>query len=624
MTKKKKLIIAAVSVAIILVGIILTIVLVSQKRYNNYTRERMEFNNHTTMTEVGFGTTYHASNAALYNNGTQVITDNLGKYGIYSYKENRVLLAPEYDDVVAITDDTEDNHTYFQLVDNDSPNRLRIVDERGKDIPALVYDETEAKTSVDIKTKEIKIKESWGEKKASAGKTFEKTKVWVDTFRYVKDYMGENYHYETWEVKTIDGKVYTNIYDMTDNRKLVQTMGIESGISYEVENPELVILTDGTIRFVTYREVKSANNDTKSLEYSVYDNNYNLKGTAKISGQMLDTMTYGNLTTTNIRVGNNLIFQTVTQGTERKYDFVEDSSILPVYCNYTTYKLNLNNGDLGEIKLNYLINADTSNLAPDASPATVINDDVTALDVIKIKDKKLDKSTIILVNNRMQTTEINYGIDTMVKITGNRFMAIAIPKTNDETYNLNNIQYNLIDGNFKLICSFGNIKNYFATNNSIIIDNGTTQYVTDMNGLVLKTYESGQAINIQNDEYYLVRVEEEIEGKIKTEYYLERMSERDSTPVYSKTDTVEGYTSGANTYSKVEIVNTSYLSLYIRVTSVGSTNYTYEICNFEGKVLQTIQLVADTAKTITLLDATAVGDDYAIVSFDGKTFCIDR
>ena len=186
------------------------------------------------------------------------------------------------------------------------------------------------------------------------------------------------------------------------------------------------------------------------------------------------------------------------------------------------------------------------------------------------------------------------------------------------------MSYNLIDNNYNLVCKLGDIDDYFTTKDSLIIEKDDTTYVCNLDGLIVKTYEEDEVINIYNENYYMVKVNSVVEGKNKTEYYLERLSQRETNPIYSKVDTETAYISGDKTYDKVVLTYNENFSVVTKITKKADTNFTYEIYNFDGEKLFTMEMVSDTAKTISLYDSTSVGEDYVIVSFDGKGFVLDR
>ena len=605
MSKKKKIIISAICVGVILIGIILTIVLVNLKRFSTYTESKISYNNHTTMKTAGYGTKYHTNNSAMYQNGTQIILDNTNKYGLYSWKSDEVLVAAEYDEITCVKGKTMGNKSYFQLKDNDRPNQIKLADERGNLLNSVTYDETEAKTFTHIMTKSVKVKESWGKLKASANRGFEKKSVFVTSFVFDSEFKGEGYHYEVWRLTTTDGHTYRNIYDMNEGRELIQTIGIKAGLEFSTGDLAPIVLQNGDLRFISM-SITTTEDGYKSFTYSIYDEDYNLKNTAVINANKVDSAIVD-----AVPVGDNLLIQTREIATEKKYNFTETTTDGIKYYNYTTYKLSLKTGKLSENKINYIINSEAT------SPYTVMNNNTTILDVTKIKDKKAGDTTFIVINNRFQTKEIGYAVDEITEINKDRFMAVA----DNGVYGTS---YALIDDNYNLVHNFGNIDSYFTTNDSIIINRNDTTYICDLDGLVVKVYEDDEVINIYDDTYYMVKETSVVEGKTKTEYYLERLSLREDKPIYSKVDTETAYISGDRTYEKVVLTYNENFSLVTKITKIADTNYKYEFFNFDGKLLLTVELVADTAKVVSLYDSSAVGDDYVIVSFDGKSFVLDR
>lgn len=557
------------------------------------------------MSAAGFGTAYHTNNSNMYENGTQIILDNTNKYGLYSWKTDEILVAAEYDEITCVKSSTKGNKSYFQLIDNDRPNQIKLVDEKGALLPTITYDETEAKTFTTIKAKTIKVKESWGNLKASVSSRPEDKQEYITSYVFDSEYKGEDYHYEVWKVTTEDGHVYRNIYDMTEDRKLIQTIGTKEGKTLDAEDLSLVVLDNGDIRFLSVTSNLSKDG-IKSVSYNVYDEEFDLINSAVINGNKIE-----NVDSTAVPVGDNLLIQTKEIATENKYDFTEITANEIKYYNYTTYKLSMKTGKLTENKINYIINADAT------SPYAVINGNTTVMDVRRIKDKKADDTTFIVINNRFQTKEIGFAIDSITEINEDRYLAVA----DNGAYGMS---YNLIDNNYNLVCKLGDIDDYFTTSNSLIVNKDDTTFICDLDGLIVRTYENNEVINIYNENYYMVKVSSIVEGKNKVEYFLENLSQRESNPIYSKVDTETAYISGDRTYEKVVLTYNENFSLVTKITKIADTNFKYEIYNFDGQLLLTVEMVADTAKNITIYDSTAVGEDYVVVSFDGKGFVLDR
>lgn len=605
MSKKKKIIISSICIGIILIGIVLSVVLVNIKKYSTYTESKISYNNHSKMTASGFGTAYHTNNSNMYENGTQIILDNTNKYGLYSWKTDDILIAAEYDEITCVKNTTKANKSYFQLINNNNrPNQIKLVDEKGELVNAITYDETEAKTFTTIKSKSVKVKERWGNLKATVNRAEDK-KVYIDSFTFDSEYKGEDYHYEIWSLTTEDGHTYRNIYDMTDGRELVQTIGAKIGLDFDTGLLDLYVLNNGDIRFVSMK-LNTTQDGLKSVTYDIYDEDYEL-----INSSVLNANKFDNDSSIVALVGDNLLIQTKEMATEKKYDFTETTGSEIKYFNYTTYKLSMKTGKLSENKINYIINTDATN------PYAVINGNTTVLDVTRIKDKQATDTTFIVINNRFQTKEIGYAVDSITEINEDRYMAVA-------DNGLLGMSYNLIDNNYNLVCKLGDIDDYFTTKDSLIIEKDDTTYVCNLDGLIVKTYEEDEVINIYNENYYMVKVNSVVEGKNKTEYYLERLSQRETNPIYSKVDTETAYISGDKTYDKVVLTYNENFSVVTKITKKADTNFTYEIYNFDGEKLFTMEMVSDTAKTISLYDSTSVGEDYVIVSFDGKGFVLDR
>lgn len=615
MSKTKKIVIASICTGIIVLGVILSVILVSIKRFSTYTELENSYNKHTVMDSSTLSSAYHTSNSTVYENGTQIVKDNLEKSGIYSWKEKKMLVPAIYNEITCIESSTEANKSYFQLIDHLNTNRINIVDEKGQSLNCLIYDEDTAETYVNIKTKTVEIKGKGNDQHASVSKKFHNKKVSITSFTLEDELKGEGYHYEFWKLTTTSGETYTNIYDMTEDRKLIQTIGITEGLDIDTNDLSPIALTNGDIRFVS-TEVETDSNGISAISINIYDKNYNLKKAVHIDSTLISAINNGNVA----YVGNNLLFQAIESATEKDYDFTREGSEGIEYYNYTTYKLNLKSGTFGEIKFNYII----------TSSECIINQSTSLLGVNKIKDKKLGNQAYLLINNKLQTRELDYSFNNpLVKLNDNRFVAINSSSLSSDTATIT-----LIDKNYKKICDLGSYDtsetDMFNTQNSIVINDGDKTYIRDMNGVIVKTYDSDKVIvhNIYNENKYMVEVEYEDQNTSKTTetplkaYYLEDLGVRDEYPIYLENKDNNTVISGSTYYADVILDYNENYSLVIKITSNNGA-YNYGFYNFDGDLLYTVYNVSDTAKRVSIY-GSSIGEDYVIISFDGKQFVLDR
>lgn len=615
MSKTKKIVIASICTGIIVLGIILSVVLVSIKRFSTYTENEVSYNKHTYMDATSLSSAYHTSNSTIYENGTQIVKDNLERCGIYSWKEKRMLVPATYDEITCIQSSTETHKAYFQLIDHSNPYKIIIVDEKGESINALTYNESKAETLATIKTKKVEIKGKGDNQKAKVSKKFTNKEIVISDFTLDREEIGENYHYEFWELTTSSDETYINIYDMKNDRELIQTIGITEGLDVDTRDLSPMILISGDIRFVN-TSYTADSNGLSSISLNIYDKNYNLKNEISITSEIISNVNTNTFTT----IGNNLIFQTQEVANEKDYDYATEGTDGLEYYNYTTYKINLKSGAFGEIKFNYLIN----------STECVINQSTTLLSATKVKSKALEGITHILVNDKIQTRELDYSFNTdLLKLDDNRFVAL-----NTTSSSSNQASLTLIDKNYKKICDLGTYSmsdsEVFCTQNSIVIKGSDTTYIRDMNGVIVKTYDSDTVIvhNIYNENKYMVEVEYENSNTGRAAemphkaYYLEDLGVRDEYPIYLENRDNGTVISGTTYYTNVILDYNENYSLVIKITSNNGA-YNYSFYNFDGDLLYTVYSVADTAKRVSLY-GSSVGEDYVIISFDGKQFVLDR
>ncbi len=607
MSKKKKIIVASICAGVLILGAILAVVLINIKRFSTYTDTVITYNDHTFMVKTGYDTTYHTDNARIYENGTQIIKDNQNKFGIYSYKNNCVLVAPEYDSIEAIENKTDGGKTYFLLKYDDQPNNLKIVDENGKDMGLVWYDSTAQKAYTYAKEKSVVTKEKRGKITTKEG-DFVSKKTYISSVSFDSEYIGEKYHYETWKFETENGDEFTNIYNLNKDRELVQSMGINNGLNFEEASSYPLFLENGDIRFVS-QIFEYNGTELKSTSMVIYDQNYNLKN--KVSLGLTDTWT-------SVYVGDKLLIQTKEYGSETDYTYRVSGENGIEYYKLTTYTIDLKNGKLKTKKFNYVLNTD-------GSKHSTINQNTTILDVQKIKDRKItDTTTYLLINNRLQTKEVDFMVKSLTKITNDRFIA----KTTSKTQN----NYILINNKFERVCDFRGIDSYFTTSESIIVTANDKTYVCNLDGLILKTYDKSDITDIHHDTYYMVKEESVEGGKVKTDYYLERLGIRNSNPISSHIAGDENYYSNGEAYTEVKLIcdisGKSVVSLVMTISKINDTTYTYKFFDFDGKLLTSISNIPNALKSPVFLNSASgnysYSDDYVLVTFDGVTYMLDR
>ena len=571
MTKKKKIIISSIVVGVVLLSIVLTIILVNIKRFDMRYTDKFDFNNHTTLNviERDSNLTYYET---TYGNGTQRIKDNAtSKQGVYSYIDNKNLAEPIYDDVSMLKNFVDTGKTYFKLTDNTKGNKIQIIDEKGKDVAFLKYDEDKKMTTSEIKTKTIDLQEKNDSVKSKINNKFHNETITVKsakpyessglTDNYLSTYfMEDQYHYEVWELKTIDDITYINLYKIEDGKHtLIQTLNNETGISLESQNLELDFLVDGTPILINTREIKYGST-TQASQYEMYDINFNLKGKSQINSSISSRIV------SSFRIGNVKLFQTITEATEEKYDFFILGTDSMLYYTIKTFKINLKNADISEVNFDYLI----------TSATTDFNLETVLINATKIKNKKLTTQENLLINEKMQTKKIDYDFNTITKVNKDRFIT--------STDGIKN--FNLIDRNYNLIAHLENFSSVYATNDAIIVKDSNHTYICNSDGVVIKKIANTNFIYLADNKYYMRSTQRTTDAGIYTDYYLEDLGLSEEEPLYTKNPS--DYTFNGETYNNVILVNKDYATLVIAVKSTGA-KYTYSVYTIDGNHLGDVE-----------------------------------
>lgn len=571
MTKKKKIIISSIIVGVLLLSIVLTIILVNIKRFDMRYTDKFDFNNHTTLNviERDSNLTYYET---TYGNGTQKIKDNsTSKQGVYSYIDNRNIAEPIYDDVSMLKNFVDTGKTYFKLTNNTQGNKIQIIDEKGKDVAFLKYDEDKKITTSEIKTKTINLQEKNDSVKSKINNKFHNETITVKsakpyetsglTDNYLSTYfMEDQYHYEVWELKTIDDITYINLYKIEDGKHtLIQTLNNETGISLESQNLELDFLVDGTPILINTREIKYGST-TQATQYEMYDINFNLKGKSQINSSISSRIV------SSFRIGNVKLFQTITEATEEKYDFFILGTDSMLYYTIKTFKINLKNADISEVNFDYLI----------TSATTDFNLETVLINATKIKNKKLTTQENLLINEKMQTKKIDYDFNTITKVNKDRFIT--------STDGIKN--FNLIDRNYNLIAHLENFSSVYATNDAIIVKDSNHTYICNSDGVVIKKIANTNFIYLADNKYYMRSTQRTTDAGIYTDYYLEDLGLSEEEPLYTKNPS--DYTFNGETFNNVILVNKDYATLVFAVKSTGA-KYTYSVYTIDGTHLGDVE-----------------------------------
>lgn len=616
LTKKNKIILSSVIVGVILLGVILTIILVNIKRFSLKPTDEINFNSHTQLVEINFDAETSAV-GTVYNNGAQVIKNNSTlKQGIFSYKQNKKIVDTIYDNVTVINTGGSYSKTYFKLKNSGSAS-FEIVDENGIKVDFLNSVETsleggvfEIKPVANIKAKTINLSERNQKIKTKINNKYHDKTIVVKSIAFDQSYSDyDGYYndnldgYETWKITDENDVTYTNLYKIKDGKHvLIQTLDNQLGVTVDSKQFMLEFLNDGTPIFINIREIKFES-QTQGYEYDIYDINFNLKGTAKIETSLIDDGK-------QFRIGNSIFIQEIKPATEDKYDFSSINSVLGTTSYYTidTYKFSLKNGSFDKVNFDFVINNVSANF----------NVDTVLLSVTNIKAKKLDATNIKLVNERLQTKQINYEFNEILKVNNDRYIT-----STDGTRN-----FNLIDKNYNLICTLNNFNNVFATNDSIIVQDSNSTYICNQNGIVIDKMANENFVYLNDYKYYIRKETSTNYGTTTTQYYLEQLGLTQEEPIITKTSSGDKFK--GTEYQSVNLYTISpsttadnsniKATIVVCIQKINDTNYTYKIYNIGGDLLGSF---ADAYNGHTPNHFYS-NDDFVVLSIGTHVFMLNR
>lgn len=616
LTKKNKIILSSVIVGVILLGVILTIILVNIKRFSLKPTDEINFNSHTQLVEIHFGAETSAV-GTVYNNGAQIIKNNSTlKQGIFSYKQNKKIVDTIYDNVTVINTGGSYSKTYFKLK-NSGSTTFEIVDDNGIKVDFLNSVETsleggvfEIKPVANIKAKTINLSERNQKIKTKINNKYHDKTIVVKSIAFDQSYSDfDGYYndnldgYETWKITDENDVTYTNLYKIKDGKHvLIQTLDNQLGVTVDSKQFMLEFLNDGTPIFINIREIKFES-QTQGYEYDIYDINFNLKGTAKIEASLIDDGK-------QFRIGNSIFIQEIKPATEDKYDFSSINSVLGTTSYYTidTYKFSLKNGSFDKVNFDFVINNVSANF----------NVDTVLLSVTNIKAKKLDATNIKLVNERLQTKQINYEFNEILKVNNDRYIT-----STDGTRN-----FNLIDKNYNLICPLNNFNNVFATNDSIIVQDSNSTYICNQNGIVIDKMANENFVYLNDYKYYIRKETSTNYGTTTTQYYLEQLGLTQEEPIITKTTSGDKFK--GTEYQSVNLYTISpsttadnsniKATIVVCIQKINDTNYTYKIYNIGGDLLGSF---ADAYNGHTPNHFYS-NDDFVVLSIGTHVFMLNR
>ena len=571
MTKKKlwMIITSVICVAVLISVAIASVIAITRRRLDMTPTSVITYNNHTRLRVVSPAnnvSVYNSSNPTYYSNGTVLVTnEDTDTYGVYSYVEDREVISTNYEFAKISPIDLVDGSHLFRLGNKfgEISNRFTFHNDEGTDIKITEYDSEKDENFAYIKQRKMSVSEKRKGVKVSTKNRFYNEKIYITNASYSTSYIVEGkYNYEVWNITAKDGTTYRNLYKVEDKtRTLVQTLNNILGNSVELSDTQLEVafLKNDKPSFYTASQ-RATFDGVPLLNLTAYDDELNNVGTAEFSTEHISNM---------VRVGNKIIIQFATPCSEDDYDYanVETnySGTTTTYYQLSTYSFNLKNGNYKKEKFKYLITEYNN----DFNTETVL---ITAR---KIKDKTLQDSQLLLINDYLKTKEIGYEIDTIAQVSKDRYLVE------------NNLGQYLIDEKYNLIAYLGNYDSYFTTGNAIMLSKTSTgyTYVCSLDGIVVKQYYTNKITNVYNNKYYMVETTSKKADGTYTEYYLETLGVRQNTPIYSQKDDLDYYTYNGRMYVGYnDQVLADGVSIITRIRENGGT-FTYEFYNIEGKKL---------------------------------------
>ena len=588
-TKKKRMIIAIVLSSILLVSIVITtLLIVTRKKYDIYSTSAILYNNHEEMKIVTFDSGYtmvNDSNPTYYSNGTTFVKNGDGKIGVYSFNEGELIIPTIHSNAAGINNIplktialTKDNYTgdlmketgeYLFKSGNSTTGAIKFYNDEGDILRVTEIDQTTNKTYSHIMQRKMGVEKTRkGNIKVSTRNKFDQVKIEINDINYLSTIERFGESYEMWQITDINNNDYINLYNVNDGkRELVQTLNNANGndsIIGSIEGLTPFILSNGKVSYLNPQEKNDAG--INGSVFSQFDKitiyNDDLEEEKTVTLKNAENMV------TSFILGNYLYAQYLTPATEEDYDFaVPEEYGLTSYFRLETYRLNFKNGKYKKVKFKYLIEEVNASF----------NDSVATLKVKEIDSKELsDKTITLLINDNLDKKEIDFEINEIRQINKKRFLI----ESTDGLY--------IVDRDYDIVSKLGNFDDYFTTEESVILKKDGKSYVSTLDGLIVKQYKDSEIINIHHDTYYMIKTTTKKNELSFTEYYLERLGFRNSTPIHSIEEHSTSYAFNNNNYVAYDnSVLEDGVSIITRVKTNGS-RFDYEFYNYEGDLLLTI------------------------------------
>ena len=605
MSKKKKIIIGIVCAVLIISGIVTGIILATIKRFDISTTNRPEYRDNNHMIEVTLDNRYYIDGNFFLDGGLTKINDTSksdNNQGYYNFTMGEMVIPAEYnissgiptsddnlEEVTITSTSGEKTSTIFKITKNE--NEITYLNNRGENTNLTQYDSEKAITYGKIKEKVISLKNKNGGVKAKVKNDFITKQIEITNIEFDRCYYMQGYfNYEVWNLTDTEDNTHSNIYSVKSNgeRKLVQTISNNIGVYPSTDLSTITFLTDGEIRFVTATPNRISDDSSDvNINFQIFNADFEEENTFDI--------TFNEDRQPKIfSVGNSFYIQEKIPTNEKKYDFSENDGNNTHYYKIETYKINLKSGKKSKVNFDYLVSS-----YKEVTPKTTI------LTAQKIKSKILQTETTFLINERLQVKEIGYTIDSLFRVSKDRY----IVKSQSSLI--------LIDKRYNQIANLGMFDQFFTTNSSIILSDSDYSYVTSHDGIVVKKYKKDQIVNIYDDAYYLVKVNVTRGDQSYTEHYLENLGKRISSPIYSinHSESTYNYNNKAYDYYHMGVLKGTEETDIKIISRIYRNNnkFTYEFYNIHGKLLNTIDNVESATKSLQLCYQD---NDMAIVYFE--------
>lgn len=594
MTKKKKIIIAIISIVLAAALITSALIVIMFKKFRIKNFDNVNYSIHTSAQSITLNDQYKRTFANThYQNGTELIQNNTSKFGLFSNISGTIVVPTNYSRCENIHDNADTNKAYFKFYNTGvNSDGFVIYDEKGN----KVYDTVKINTynlvqKVKIMSRVVDVEDDYDIE------TTQK-EIEISDITFGDTYYSEgNYYYESWIITDKNGSNFVNIYSFEKgNRQLVQTIG--ESIGGQIDNNEnliddIVFLKNGDFRFVTKTE-KTISAGNTILEIKVFDDELELEKKTIIDNH--------NNTTTSFRIGNYYFIQQLLDGSEDNHSFSVTELGETKYYKLKTHRINLKNGKHTEISTDVFVQSaigHTGNLEENA-----VNINTGLFNAFVIDNKEISAPILLLANDELDYTEIEYQFNKITKISKNRFLA---------TFNGN--QAKIINKTYKVIADLSNYTDIFTTEENIIVSDSEYTYICNHDGVVINRYLIGNILNVCSSDYYIVLEEDEENNVIN---YKRGHNGQEYETILTISNSGNDIIRENLSYTDVTpFVGKDYA--YLLATQNKGSVSDISIFNFEGTKLLTLET---TTQSFTPLHE--VYDDHVIIKISDLVILLNR